>query len=110
MSAGKGDFIRPSRREIGWLVVVGCAILTLSMAALGPKWRHIGLVGEWATYMAFALAILAWRPFRSALAQTQRLQYAAVVASFLLMTLGQFVGGAAIRTRSSDSKCSRIWR
>ena len=91
--AGQGDFIRPSRREIGWLLVAGSAILSLSMAALGPQWRRIGLIGEWATYMTFALVILAWRPFRSALAQTRRLEVAAVVASLLLMALGQFVGG-----------------
>jgi hypothetical protein len=75
------------------LVAVGVAVLVLSLVALGPKWWRVGLVGEWGGYLLVALAILSWLPFRSALARTGRGSKAAVVTCFLLLALGQFLGG-----------------
>jgi hypothetical protein len=75
------------------LVVVGVGVLAVSMAALGARWRRAGLVGEWATYMVLAFAILSWRPFRAVLAGSGRVQRLAVVGCLFLLALGQFVGG-----------------
>jgi hypothetical protein len=68
-------------------------VLAVSMAALGSRWWRLGLVGEWVTYMVLAFALLSWRPLRSALAGSGRLQRLAVVACLLVVALGQFVGG-----------------
>jgi hypothetical protein len=87
------SFAYPTGREIGLLVAVGIFVLAISLAALGPRWWRIGLVGEWVTYMLLAFAILSWRPFRSVLARTSRGQRTAVAATLLLLALGQFVGG-----------------
>jgi hypothetical protein len=86
-------FTRPTGREVALLLAVGCLVLAISRAALGPSWWRIGLVGEWVTYLLLALALLAWRPLRSVLARISRLQRTAVVACLLLLALGQFIGG-----------------
>lgn len=87
------QFVRPSGREVGFLITAGALVLGISLAALGPKWWRVGLIGEWATYMAVAFGILSWRPFRSAVGRTSPTQKLAVAACFLLLAVGQFVGG-----------------
>jgi hypothetical protein len=86
-------FTRPTGREVGLLLAVGCLVLAVSLAALGPSSWRIGLLGEWVTYLLLALALISWQPLRLVLAATSRLQRTAVVAGLLLLALGQFVGG-----------------
>jgi hypothetical protein len=86
-------FSRPTGREVALLLAVGCLVLAIALAALGPSSWRIGLVGEWVTYLLLALALISWQPLRSVLAGTSRLQRTAVVACLLLLALGQFIGG-----------------
>lgn len=90
------QFMRPPRRESVALVATGIMVLVVSAAVLGPRWWRLSLLGEWATYMLLAVAVLAWRPFRSAVARTGRRERVAVVAAFLLLALGQFIGGSRL--------------
>ena len=90
---GLAGFTRPTGREVGLLLAVGCLVLAVSLAALGPSRWRIGLVGEWVSYLLLALALISWRPLRSVLAGSSRLQRTAVVACLLLLALGQFIGG-----------------
>jgi hypothetical protein len=91
---GLASFARPARRDVGLLLAVGFLLLAISLAALGPRWWRIGLVGEWMTYMMLALALISWRPFRWVLGAISRMQRTAVVACLLLLALGQFLGGS----------------
>ena len=86
-------FARPTSREA--MTLAGCGLLVLlgAWAALGQRWWRLGLVGEWATYMALGVVLLSWRPFRSVVSRSGWLQKAAVVACFLLLAVGQFIGG-----------------
>lgn len=92
-TAADQGFVRPTIREEGILAGVGLLVLLAAAAALGHQWWRPGLVGEWATYMVLAYAVLAWRPFRSAVARSGQLQRAAVAGCLVLLVLGQFVGG-----------------
>jgi hypothetical protein len=92
-TAGDQGFARPAIGEGGILAGVGLLVLLAAAAALGPRWWRPGLVGEWATYMVLAFAVLSWQPFRSAVGRGGRLQRAAVAGCLLLLALGQFVGG-----------------
>ena len=92
-TAADQGFACPTSREAGILAGIGLLVLVAAAAALGRRWWRPGLVGEWATYMVLAYAILSWRPFRSAVARNGRLQRAAIVGCLLLLVLGQFVGG-----------------
>jgi hypothetical protein len=86
-------FAWPTGREV--VILAGCGLLVLlgAWAALGQRWWRLGLVGEWATYMVLGVVLLSWRPFRSAISRSGWLQKAAVVACFLLLAIGQFIGG-----------------
>jgi hypothetical protein len=86
------DFVRPTVREEVVLASVGLLVLLAAAAALGHRWWRPGLVGEWATYMVLAYAVLSWRPFRSAVARSGR-RRVAIAGCLLLLVLGQFVGG-----------------
>jgi hypothetical protein len=93
---GRADdqgFVRPTSREEGILACAGLLVLLVATAALGHRWWRPGLVGEWATYMVLAYAILSWRPFRSTVARSGRRQRVAVAGCLLLLVVGQFVGG-----------------
>jgi hypothetical protein len=92
-TAGDQGFARPTVREGGILAGIGLLVLLAAAAALGRRWWRPGLVGEWATYMGLAYAILSWRPFRSAVAGSGRLRRAAVAGCLQLLVMGQFVGG-----------------
>jgi hypothetical protein len=92
-TAADQGFARPAVREGGILAGIGLLVLLAAAAALGPRWWRPGLVGEWATYMVLAYAVLSWRPFRSAVARSGRPQRAAVAGCLLLLVMGQFVGG-----------------
>lgn len=91
--AGDQGFARPTSREIAILAGIGLLVLLATAAALGRRWWRPGLVGEWATYMVLAYAVLSWRPFRSAVAGSGRRRRAAVAGCLLLLVMGQFVGG-----------------
>jgi hypothetical protein len=86
-------FARPTIVEGGMLAGAGLLVLLAAAAALGRRWWRPGLVGEWATYMVLAYAILSWQPFRSAVARSGRPQRAAIAGCLLLLVMGQFVGG-----------------
>src|SRR4030095_6418958 len=60
-------FSRPTGREVALLLAVGCLVLAIALAALGPSSWRIGLVGEWVTYLLLALALISWQPLRSVL-------------------------------------------
>jgi multisubunit Na+/H+ antiporter MnhB subunit len=92
-TAGDHGFARLTSREGAILAGVGLVVLLAAAAALGGRWWRPGLVGEWATYMVLAYAILRWQPFRSAVGRSGRPQRAAVAGCLLLLVLGQFVGG-----------------
>lgn len=92
-TADDQGFARPTLRQGGILAGVGLVVLLTAAAALGRRWWRPGLVGEWATYMGLGYAVLAWRPFRSAVAGNGRLRRAAVAGCLLLLVIGQFVGG-----------------
>ena len=86
-------FARPASRERAILAGIGLVVLLAAAAVLGRRWWRPGLVGEWATYMALAYAVLSWRPFRWAVAGSGRRPRAAVAGCLLLLVMGQFVGG-----------------
>jgi hypothetical protein len=67
-TADDQGFARSTIREGGILAGIGLLVPLAAAAALGRRWWRPGLVGEWATYMVLAYAILSWQPFRSAVA------------------------------------------
>jgi hypothetical protein len=93
LALSRHGFARPSRREFAALLAIAVLVLAISLAVLGREWWRIGLLGEWLTYLALALAVQSWRPFRSVLARSGQGRQAAVVAILVLLALGQFIGG-----------------
>ena len=92
-TADDQGFARPTIREGGILAGIGLLVLLAAAAALGRRWWRPGLVGEWATYMVLAYAVVSWQPFRSAVAGSGRRQRAAIAGCLLLLVMGRFVGG-----------------
>jgi hypothetical protein len=96
LNESRFQFMRPPRRESVVLAATGVVVFVVSAAVLGPRWWRLSLLGEWATYMLLAFVVLAWRPFRLAVARTGRRERIAVTAAFLLLALGQLIGGSRL--------------